>query len=69
MGQKIQNSKKHLYRRFIFYKIKSGLFGKHEHQYGNVYEKGALIGMCLDIELLNQSEGKYGVVDMMQIIE
>ncbi|MEZ4954973.1 MAG: hypothetical protein R2825_15510 [Saprospiraceae bacterium] len=66
MGQKIQNSKSTYIDDLSFTKLSRGCLEKHEHQYGNVYEKGALIGMCLDIELLNQSEGKYGVVDMMQ---
>ncbi len=38
---------------------------KHEDQYGNVYQKGAIIGMCLDILLRDQSEGKVGIKDMM----
>lgn len=32
-----------------------------KHQYVNVYEKGALISMCLDLELLRLSGGKYGI--------
>lgn len=38
---------------------------KYPDQYGNVYEKGALIGMCLDLKLRSLSNGKYGVQDMM----
>lgn len=38
---------------------------KHEDQYGNVYQKGALIGMCLDILLRDQSKGEFGIKDMM----
>lgn len=38
---------------------------KYPDQYGNVYEKGALIGMCLDLKLRSLSEGKYGVQNMM----
>ncbi|SHK29493.1 Predicted metalloprotease, contains C-terminal PDZ domain [Reichenbachiella agariperforans] len=34
-------------------------------QYGNVYQKGALIGMSLDIELRDLSNGAYGVEQMM----
>ncbi|UKJ06575.1 peptidase M61 [Solitalea lacus] len=33
----------------------------YKKQYGNVYEKGALIGACLDIYLLHLSSGKYGL--------
>ncbi|MEP1780194.1 peptidase M61, partial [Reichenbachiella sp.] len=38
---------------------------KYPDQYGNVYEKGALIGVCLDLKLRSLSDGKYGVQDMM----
>ncbi|WP_020529440.1 hypothetical protein [Flexithrix dorotheae] len=41
------------------------VLGKYEDQYGNVYEKGALIGLCLDIRLRELSEGKYGLRNMM----
>lgn len=35
-------------------------------QYGNVYEKGALIGMCLDILLRDLSQGSYGTQNLMK---
>ncbi len=38
---------------------------KYENQYYNVYQKGALIGMSLDILLRDLSDGEYGVQDMM----
>lgn len=38
---------------------------KYGDQYGNVYQKGALIGMCLDIKLRKLSGGKYGVQNMI----
>lgn len=34
--------------------------------YGNVYQKGALIGMCLDILLRDSSNGERGVLDLMK---
>ncbi len=34
-------------------------------QYGNVYQKGALIGLCLDIKLRELSGGKYGMQNLM----
>ena len=37
----------------------------YESQYGNVYEKGALIGMCLDLTLRKDSEGAYGLTDLL----
>ncbi|MEP3386900.1 MAG: peptidase M61 [Reichenbachiella sp.] len=39
--------------------------GETKDEYGNVYQKGALIGMALDIRLRELSEGKYGVQNMM----
>jgi predicted metalloprotease with PDZ domain len=38
---------------------------KYHDQYYNVYQKGALIGLCLDIELRKLSQGKYGLRDLM----
>ncbi len=34
--------------------------------YYNVYQKGALIGMCLDIILREQSEGERGILSLMK---
>lgn len=34
-------------------------------QYGNVYEKGALIGLCLDILIRNESDGGQGLSDVI----
>jgi len=34
--------------------------------YGNVYQKGALIGMCLDLYLLKYSNGEYDLPKLMQ---
>lgn len=34
-------------------------------QYYNVYQKGALIGMCLDIKLRQLSEGEYGLQNLI----
>lgn len=38
---------------------------KYKDQYYNVYQKGALIGMCLDIELRRLSQGKYGLQNLI----
>lgn len=45
-----------------------GCLDEHESQYGNVYQKGALIGMCLDILLREHSKGEMGMKDMMAIL-
>jgi predicted metalloprotease with PDZ domain len=38
---------------------------KYKDQYYNVYQKGALIGMCLDIKLRKLSSGKYGMQNLV----
>ncbi|MGZ4098037.1 MAG: M61 family metallopeptidase [Bacteroidia bacterium] len=45
---------------------KNVLNPKIHKQYNNVYEKGALIGMCLDILLRDLSDGKYGTQNLMK---
>ncbi|MBK6521463.1 MAG: peptidase M61 [Sphingobacteriaceae bacterium] len=45
---------------------KNVLNEKIHPQYNNVYEKGALIGMCLDIYLRHYSDGKYGTQNLMK---
>ena len=40
--------------------------GEHSDQYGNVYEKGALIAAMLDLKLLELSEGKMSLQDLLQ---
>ncbi|MFD0975670.1 M61 family metallopeptidase [Salinimicrobium gaetbulicola] len=39
---------------------------KYESNYYNVYQKGALIGMALDIRLRELSEGRMGILDLMK---
>ncbi len=46
-------------------KMSKGCLDKYKDEYNNVYQKGALIGMCLDIRLRQLSDGKYGTQDMM----
>jgi predicted metalloprotease with PDZ domain len=38
---------------------------KYHDQYNNVYVKGALIGLCLDLQLRKLSDGKYGLRNLM----
>lgn len=39
---------------------------EHANQYTNVYQKGALIGMCLDLELISLSNGEYNLQMLMK---
>jgi predicted metalloprotease with PDZ domain len=48
------------------YMSKHVLEEKIHTQYGNVYEKGAVIGMCLDILLRDLSDGTYGTQNLMK---
>ncbi len=38
----------------------------YKDEYLNVYEKGALIGMCIDIIIREKSNGERGILDLMQ---
>jgi len=38
----------------------------YKAQYLNVYEKGALIGMCIDIIIREKSNGQRGILDLMK---
>ena len=51
-----------------FTEMSLGCLDEHEDQYGNVYQKGALIGLCLDILLREHSQGKVGMKDMMAML-
>lgn len=46
--------------------MSKGALDVHKEQYGNVYQKGALIGMCIDIKLRELSGGKYGIQNLMK---
>lgn len=48
-----------------FTEVSKKVLAEHESQYGNVYEKGALIGMALDLKLRKLSEASYGIQDLM----
>lgn len=44
---------------------KSVLVKPHKEEFLNVFEKGALIGMCLDIQIRESSKGKKGLLDVL----
>jgi predicted metalloprotease with PDZ domain len=67
MMQKYENSIEQYNDTMSFtFMSKHVLEEKIHTQYGNVYEKGAVIGMCLDILLRDLSSGKYGTQDLMK---
>jgi len=51
-----------------FTEMSLGCLDEHKSQYGNVYQKGALIGLCLDVLLRDNSEGEIGLKDMMEML-
>lgn len=66
MMQKYKNSLVGFNDTMSFTFMSKNVLNKKIHtQYGNVYEKGALIGMCLDILLRDQSNGNYGTQNLM----
>lgn len=48
-----------------FTAMSKDVLGIYADQYGNVYAKGALIAMCLDIKLRDLSGGKHGLQNLM----
>ncbi len=48
-----------------FTEMSKNVLDKYQNQYGNVYLKGALIAMCLDLKLRSLFGGKYGLKDLM----
>ena len=49
-----------------FTTMSKGVLGKYKQEYGNVYQKGALIGFGIDLYLRKASNGLYGTQEMMR---
>lgn len=49
-----------------FTEMSKDVLDKTEAQYPNVYQKGALIAMCLDLKLRYLSNGAYGTQELMR---
>jgi predicted metalloprotease with PDZ domain len=61
------NSMKNTYNDTVpFTVLSKEIITKYANQFRNVYEKGALINMCLDIKLLQLSNGKHGLMKLIQ---
>ncbi len=61
LSQKITNSRTQYNDSLSFTTMSRESAGRYKSQYGNVYEKGALIAAVLDIYLLHLSDGTYGL--------
>lgn len=66
MNEKIKNSKNYNDTMPFTVMSKNVLLDEYKDQYRNVYEKGALLAMCLDIELRKLSNGEMGYRDMIR---
>ncbi len=67
MMEKYNNSVKYYIDTMSFTRMSKNVLDPEVHkQYGNVYEKGAVIGMCLDIILLDLSDGAYSTRNLMK---
>lgn len=49
-----------------FTELSRGCLDTFKDQYNNVYAKGMLISMCLDLKLLHLTNGKYGIMDLIE---
>ncbi|KAA0127590.1 PDZ domain-containing protein [Chryseobacterium sp. SN22] len=66
MSEKIANSKNYNDTMPFTVMSKNILKDEYKDQYRNVYEKGTLLAMCLDIELRKLSNGEMGYRDMIR---
>ncbi|UHO39940.1 peptidase M61 [Chryseobacterium capnotolerans] len=66
IGEKITNSKNYNDTMPFTVMSKNVLQDAYKDQYRNVYEKGALLAMCMDIELRKLSNGEMGYRDMIR---
>lgn len=48
--------------------MSSKALDEHKDEYMNVYNKGALIGLCLDILIREQTNGKKGLKELMHLL-
>lgn len=64
MAQKINYSRLYQNDALSFTELSTESAGRHADQYGNVYQKGALISACLDLYLLKLSGNQYGLKDL-----
>ncbi len=64
MAQKINYSRSYYKDDLSFTELSTESAGKHADQYGNVYQKGALISACLDLYLLQLSGNQYAFRDL-----
>jgi predicted metalloprotease with PDZ domain len=64
---KIKNSRFNFNDELSFTEMSANILSsQYKDEYANVYEKGALIGMIIDIKLREESNGKTGILGLMK---
>lgn len=66
MRQKIQAMRESFNDTLSFTEMSANVLETYKEQYLNVYQKGAIIGLCLDIILRDLSKGRYGTQELMR---
>ena len=66
MTEKVNRANDDYNPSLAFTKLSLGALDKYKDEYGNVYQKGALIGFCLDLLLRKETNGAYGTQQMMR---
>jgi predicted metalloprotease with PDZ domain len=66
MTEKYRTSNFNFDNSIPFTKMSKGVLSKYKEEYGNVYQKGALIGLCLDLYLRSETEGRYGTQQLIR---
>ena len=65
-ADKVENARTRYTDSLSFTAMSSDVLEKYKDEYSNVYEKGALIGLSLDLKLRQLSGGKYGTQDLLR---
>lgn len=65
ISSKITSSRQQYNDTLPFTVMSANCLHEYAAQYGNVYQKGALIAMCLDIKLRQLSNSKYGLMNLI----
>lgn len=66
MVNKMKNARDNYNDTLPFTIMSKNVLTTYKKEYTNVYEKGALIGMCLDVMLRYYSHGNYGTQELMK---
>ncbi|TDB67347.1 M61 family metallopeptidase [Arundinibacter roseus] len=64
--EKIENARTRYSDTLSFTLMSENVLETYKDEYANVYEKGALIGLSLDLKLRQLSGGSYGTKDLMK---